>query len=129
MNCTECGQQGRSVSALTVVSNSSATEESAEWFICRSFGCDVVYFSINRAITLDAVDSTPFVKSDDPDRLVCFCFQHSASSILADPSIRERIREKCGAGEDDCERKNPQGRCCLGDIGRLLKSVEDEGCC
>ena len=39
------------------------------------------------------------------------------------PTIRDSIRAACKAGRDNCERKNPQGRCCLGNVGLVLKSA------
>jgi len=88
----------------------------------------VGYFAPDdQVITLAEMRTTPYPKSDASGRKVCFCFDHTVESVLVDvtPSgtsnIKAAIMEACGRGQDDCERMNPEGRCCLGNIARLLK--------
>ncbi len=90
------------------------------------------YFaSDDHVITLAEMRTTPFPKSDASERQVCFCFHHTAAAVLADvtpdgvSNIRAAIVDACGRGLDECERKNPEGRCCLGNIARLLRQNDD----
>jgi len=67
------------------------------------------------------------------DRLVCYCFGWSEAELLAEaavpkPSaIQASILKACRAGDADCERKNPSGGCCLGEVARVLKQARGSG--
>ena len=71
----------------------------------------------------------PFPKCEDPDRLVCFCFVHAVRDITADvlahgeSRIQASITEACRRGADDCKRKNPEGRCCLGNVAAVIRAA------
>ena len=107
-----------------------AIGDTVGWSFCADRDCEVVYFrGLERLLGVD-VANVPFQKSDDPERLVCFCFGHSAQELTADPSIRDSIAAKCKGGEDECVTKNPQGRCCLGNVALVLKERATSGeCC
>jgi len=83
-----------------------------------------VYYHDDEVFLLDEANAVPFHKSPDRSRLVCFCFEHSVAEVEADviangtSTIQAAIKAGCQAGHDDCERKNPQGRCCLGTSAR-----------
>ncbi|MEZ4266634.1 MAG: cation transporter [Myxococcota bacterium] len=87
-----------------------------------------MYFHGADLVRLDDALAVPFHKSADPQRLVCFCFDHSVADLEADArahgtsTIQASIAAACKAELDDCERKNPQGRCCLGNVGGVVKS-------
>jgi len=80
-------------------------------------------------VNLGETRRVPFHKSRDENRLVCFCFKHSVATIKADveknneSTIRTSIKAQCKEGLDDCERRNPQGRCCLGHVGQVVKQA------
>jgi hypothetical protein len=119
------------------------------WQFCRTPTCEVGYYASPDVapITLDAMRTTPFLKSDEPGRLVCFCFEHTARDIIEDArahpesTIKVAITEACRSGADDCERKNPEGRCCLGNVAAVIRDAragspedspgdsEDQGAC
>jgi RimJ/RimL family protein N-acetyltransferase len=69
-------------------------------------------------------------RNDDP--LVCFCFEHRATDLRRDALahgrslIRDEIRAACKAGLGDCANKNPSGRCCLAQVGAVVKTVSVE---
>lgn len=58
----------------------------------------------------------------EPDRMICFCFGHSVSSIRAEiarsgrTTVVEDVRAKIKAGLCSCESLNPKKTCCLGDL-------------
>jgi copper chaperone CopZ len=105
--------------------------------MCSGPECSVVYFNDEAQIPLSEVSTAPFHKSDSPQRLVCFCFQHSVRAVQRDlaehgeSTIRASIQRRCRAGEDECKTKNPQGRCCLGNVGSVIKAPDstDDSCC
>ncbi len=101
------------------------------WF-CATPSCDVVYFDAERLSVFRREDLTVKVhrkEPDDPEVPVCYCFGHTPKSLAeeiertggstAAREIRRRIREEGCA----CERTNPQGRCCLGNVVALVKAL------
>lgn len=143
-SCPTCDARGRRVSAVTVGSHvlpealaprAGASEDpdgdpAAGWWLCRDAECATIYFRGEDTLAAASVDTVPFHKNaDDPTQLVCFCFQHTVSAVLADAqehgtsTIRAAIQAGCARGDDDCERTNPQGRCCLGNVGAVAAAV------
>jgi hypothetical protein len=138
--CPDCQAKGRPVAALTIVSHVvpsrlAQIESHDGWALCSSSQCEVVYFRDAQTVARADVLALPFHKGSDRDRLVCFCFGHTAAAIVADLQthqrslIRDAIKSACQAGLDDCRRKNPQGRCCLADVARVLAEPPDRGPC
>lgn len=144
--CPSCSERGRGVSLRTVSSllteQAKARLADAERFLfCRTQDCDVSYFG-DETFLISDVRVPVFQKSTDPARPVCYCFNHSAAAIEADVKLAGKsiisasIRENCKKGLDDCERNNPQGSCCLGNVTRIVKrildtdsSCEEVSCC
>lgn len=107
-----------------------------EYRFCRNESCDVVYFDEAHDVTFDVTElRVPvFQKSADPNRPVCYCFDHTVQSIRDEVAasggseVPDSIGKKCKAGLDDCEHNNPQGSCCLGNVRRVVKdAVEARG--
>jgi len=145
--CPSCGEKGRGVSALTLTSQltdgAKARLGSTEGFtFCKTADCGVSYFGSVTFPTSD-VRVTIFQKSTDPNRLACYCFGHSVDEIEKEvketgtSGVPASIRESCKKGLDECEKTNPQGSCCLGNVSRVVKGVqasaepssEEEPCC
>lgn len=148
--CPSCGEKGRAVSALTVTSQLTENAKarlgaSAEGFsFCRTGDCEVGYFGFQTFPTRD-VSALIFQKSNDPARLVCYCFNHSVGAIeeeiqkTENSTVLASIRESCKKGLDECEKNNPQGSCCLGNVAGVVKAAkaevdvpgtdEDDCCC
>lgn len=133
-SCPSCLRNALRVSAVTVSEHSlrelgrSAGDEG--WWLCKTLECPVGYFEPEgRVLRVDQMKSRPFSKAVGEGRLVCFCFEHTVADLKRDveqrgrSTIRESIVAACREGRDDCERKNPQGRCCLGDVGAVLNSL------
>ena len=131
--CPACEGKGSSIKPVTleaqVVSGPWETSAGEGWSLCTTKSCEVVYFRNEDVILVGQTLAIPFHKSDDPQRLVCFCFGHTVASVEADAgpdgdsTIRTSIQAACGEGKDDCVRKNPQGRCCLGNVALVLKNA------
>ncbi len=130
--CPKCEQKGRAIEAATldaqvVPKRLEKIHDHDDWKMCTTDSCDVVYFSGEDMVVMGDTIAIPFHKSEDPDRFVCFCFEHSVAEVEADvqahgeSEIRAAIKAACKEGRDDCKRKNPQGRCCLGNIGAVIK--------
>lgn len=71
------------------------------------------------------------VKETEEPIPVCYCFELTAAQIAEDvrehgrSTIRDYIQEQVRAGRCRCEMTNPSGRCCLGNVGRVLSSVTE----
>ena len=150
-HCPRCGQEGRSVPSLTIASLVHATAcaglRSLEGFrFCAMPTCDVAYFhsASGDIFTCLEVRVPIFQKSTGPERLVCYCFQHTVAAIQQEvrdagtSRIATDIKARCAQGLDDCARTNPQGNCCLGNVQRVIREANGNdqpspsvggGCC
>ncbi len=149
--CPRCGQKGRSVSATTLESLLQSAPRlrlrSLEGFqFCATPKCDAAYFhpATGEIISCTEVRVPIFQKCTEPERLVCYCFQHTVAEIQREvratgtSRIATDIKAKCAQGEDDCAHTNPQGACCLGNVQRMIREAagnnqpppsEAGGCC
>jgi len=132
MECARCNTRGRSVSLITLRAQvARAKDDSGSFFFCATSTCPVVYFDETHRIeyVIDDLPQAVFQKSTNPSRLVCYCFEHSVESLLAEvqavgeSTAATSIGAQCRAGFDRCEEKNPQGRCCLGNVRAVVKPV------
>ena len=133
-DCPRCGTRGRSVTEVTLDALLKAGTERADGphRFCRNPVCEVVYFAESTGAVLGRGALTVRVgqKEDAPDRPVCYCFGYSAADIGTDVAttgtspIPEIITEHCRRGEDRCPETNPQGSCCLGNVGTVLREAQ-----
>ena len=135
-SCPECGQPGRPVSEVTVqslvIDQAKAKLKFTSGFrFCATPQCAVAYFqpaSGDRVVQSD-LRVAVFQKGADPKRLVCYCFGHTAEGIQSEvrasgfSRVLEAIKGKCAQGLDQCERTNPQGSCCLGNVQRVIREA------
>lgn len=65
--------------------------------------------------------------------MVCYCFRHTEQAIADDfkthgkSTIEADVRQKVKDKLCSCESLNPKGSCCLGDIRKVIKKVENNG--
>ena len=100
------------------------------FYFCQQKECDTVYFdSQGHEIRKDQLAVGVWQKEDARDVPVCYCFDHTAADIMEDtrknspPTIPLSIRENIQAGMCECDIKNPQGSCCLGNVAYWVKQV------
>jgi len=135
--CPLCQQTGKKISDLTLAAqvkeDTLAALPSQEGFrFCAQRGCPAVYYREEDVVTisLDQVRHPVFQKSDDPRRPVCYCFSHTVEEITEEvmktghSSVPDAIKANCSKGLDACERNNPQGSCCLGNVSKVVKSAQ-----
>lgn len=129
--CPECGKQGKPVQKITMeslVRDPGKIQNEPYWF-CGIRTCHVVYFSFDGASRFHREDLNVRVgikETEDPIPL-CYCFGwdrkriwdeiHAAGKSTAVESITKEVK----AGNCFCERSNPQGTCCLGNISQVVK--------
>lgn len=71
------------------------------------------------------------LKMEDPDKMICYCNQVSRNeiekTIKTGAKTLSDIQKSTGACTgNQCKELNPSGKCCSGDINRLLKNSDLE---
>lgn len=135
--CPRNGQIGRKVSSLTVESQVrreilDALPQREGFRFCAVEDCPVVYYHAgdSTCITVEQVRFPVFQKSANPRQPVCYCFSHSVVEITEQvratgtSTVPADIKEQCAKGLDACERNNPQGSCCLGNVQKVVKAAQ-----
>ncbi len=91
---------------------------------CTSGDCPVVYFSVEGSI-YGLEDVRAPLGRDQKNPFVCYCFAVTEEMIAGavrserTPPFSELIRGEVRDGSCACDVRNPSGRCCLGEVGRL----------
>lgn len=140
--CPSCGRPGRAVSFTTVqaqVAISLRGLAPAVYHFCCTPSCAVVYFASaaqgpaqeRSAITREQLRERVFQKEPADDVLVCYCFRYRVGDIhRSDRAGRSAILADIVAGTQQgrcaCELRNPQGRCCLGNVRRVAAISDTE---
>jgi CopZ-like zinc binding protein len=101
-----------------------------QYYFCAARGCDVVYFSVDpqapifrRGDLLVRVGA----KEESDSIPVCYCFGFTRKDIENEiaakgrSTVAERISAEVSRGNCACEVKNPSGKCCLGDVTRIVR--------
>jgi len=99
------------------------------YYFCATPTCRTVYFS--------APPDAVFVKADLKVRVgiketedpipICYCFGHTRASAWEEiartgkSTVIASIKREVKAGRCQCEIKNPSGKCCLGDVTRVIQ--------
>lgn len=130
--CPACGKQGRKVGKETLdhhLEQSSRAAFGDEAGFCPNPACEVVYFSgtatVRKGETMQAVTQ----KDSGDEVFVCYCFEHTRGDLRRDlaqkgaTDIPDRIKHDIKERRCDCERKNPQGACCLGNVEAAIKAI------
>ena len=105
--------------------NPSGVGKGPYWF-CATPDCPVVYFSGDGKSVFRKPDLTVRVgikEKEDPIPL-CYCFGWDRRRIREEivktgkSTAVETIAREVKAGNCFCERSNPQGSCCLGNVAK-----------
>jgi len=136
--CPECGNKGKKVDGATVKSMlaiSLRDVRDTPYFFCREADCDTIYFSEDGSQTFgkQAVRERVFQKEPEADDVfVCYCFRHTPDSIRAEvietgiSTVVDEINVGIKVGQCACDWRNPQGSCCLGNVGQVVKRIKSE---
>lgn len=131
--CPVCGHPGRRVTALTLDHHVPAPLRAGfgdEAGFCLNPSCPVVYFNgSGNLVRKGEIVSPVTVKDAGDDVNVCYCFGFKRGDLRRDSKekgstdILQRIKQGVQEGRCDCERKNPQGACCLGNVARAIREI------
>ena len=133
MACPVNGARSKQVDMLTVsslVRQLPLGMPNTEYYFCEAADCDVVYFAFDSQAPLfrraDLLVRVGSKETEDPIP-VCYCFGFTREDIqkeiteTGDSTVANRISAEVKAGNCACEVKNPSGKCCLGDVTRIVK--------
>ena len=133
LTCPVTGRAGKQVDALTVrslVRQLPLGIPPTAYYFCDDPGCDVVYFPGNRQAPLfrraDLWVRVGVKENEDPVP-ECYCFGFTRQDIADEmcttgrSTVAERIAAESRAGNCACELKNPSGKCCLGEVTRVVQ--------
>ncbi|GAC1623932.1 MAG: copper chaperone Copz family protein [Candidatus Acidiferrum sp.] len=133
MACPLNGARSKRVDVLTVkslVRTLPLGMSSDQYYFCEAPDCDVVYFTFARqASTFRREDLLVRVSvKEKADTVpVCYCFGFTRKNIQDEiaatghSTIADRITVEVKAGNCACEVKNPSGKCCLGNVARVVQ--------
>lgn len=129
-NCPNCGNRGLAVGIETLKSllrlSLRLLNHSLVYRFCATKDCDVLYFASDGSIfTITDINIPVYQKApDNPDSLVCYCFQHRLRDFSAanGETLLNDIQAGIEAGQCACELRNPQGNCCLENVRAVLKA-------
>ena len=137
INCPLCGKKGKAVTQVTIealVKNDliKGLKSTSGFQFCKERECTLAYYNSETNEIINKEDLTVSVgqKETCPERLLCYCFNHSAKDLEEDiiknneSTIFNEIKDQCKAGKDKCEENNPQGSCCLGNVSAVIKETE-----
>jgi hypothetical protein len=102
---------------------------------CQQQPCPVVYFSADGMQRLAEADLRERVHQKAPgadDVFVCYCFRHTPGTLRAahratgTGTVIDQITRNIQAGRCACEIRNPQGRCCLGNVRAVINVIAQE---
>lgn len=133
MACPVNGARSKQVDMLTVkslVRQLPLGMPNTQYYFCEAPGCDAVYFPLDTQAPLfrreDLVVRVGAKEIEDP-LLVCYCFGFTRQDISDEirstgkSTVAKRITAEVEAGRCASEMKNPSGKCCLGDVTRIVK--------
>jgi len=134
-SCQGCGNQGAPVSRKTILLmlQPHLLEEASTgaYRFCGAPDCPTVYFEENgsRVFTTDDLRVTVGLKTKTDPIAACYCFgfdeHHLRDEIVerGNTTIPERISSLIREGLCACDSRNPSGNCCLGEVNRTVKRL------
>jgi hypothetical protein len=133
MACPTNGARSKQVGLLAVRSlvrrvplHMSATQ----YYFCEAPDCDVVYFALDPQAPVFLRDDLLVrvgAKEEGDPIPVCYCFGFTRKDIENEiaatgrSTVADRITAEVQAGNCACEVKNPSGKCCLGNVTRIVR--------
>lgn len=135
--CPVCGVLGKPVKRITLgaLLNSESRPQiplKDEFCFCRTTSCDVVYFEPNKVLFRkeDLAVKVGLKEPGDSTAPVCYCFGWTPAKIREEieatgkSTVIEQIKAQVKAGNCTCEMTNPQGSCCLGNVGKAVEHIQ-----
>ena len=137
MTCPVTGRRSKQVDLLTVrslVRQLPLGMPPTAYYLCDDPACHVAYFPSNPQAPVfkrDDLWGRVGVKEKDDPIPVCYCFGFTRNAIVQEvrstghSTVAARVTAEVKAGNCACEVKNPSGKCCLGEVARIVKSLRE----
>lgn len=132
--CPACGSATRPVGAATLDHHLPPELRAAfgeQGGFCPNPACEVVYCNDRgMRVTREQILLPVTIKDPGDDVRVCYCFDFTRGDLRRDltdkgsTEIPDQIKKGIKDGQCDCERKNPQGSCCLGNVAAAIKDIQ-----
>lgn len=134
--CPVNGQTCKPVGRVTLESllndETKASLSSQPYYFCDAVDCDTVYVSATaeHLITKDQLTVRVGIKETEDPIPLCYCFDFDRKSVREDIRLKGStdipviITRRVKSGECRCDKTNPSGTCCLGDIYRAVKQAQ-----
>ena len=134
--CPRCGVVGRPVGdeTLRAILKAGAAESllGVERRFCRTQSCEVLYYGEDgRFVEKSAATVRVGAKETEDPVPLCYCFNHTLADIRREvqetgsSTVADRIAAEIRADKCECEVKNPSGACCLGEVRKATKEVQE----
>ncbi len=133
MACPVNGARSKKVDVLTVkslVRQLPLAMPNDQYYFCEARDCDVVYFPFDPQAPIfrreDLLVRVGAKETGDPIA-VCYCFGFTRKDIQDEiaktghSTVADRIAAEVKADNCACEVKNPSGKCCLGNVARVVQ--------
>jgi hypothetical protein len=133
MACPADGARSKQIDLLTVKSLVRWLPlelPDTQYYFCDSSDCEVVYFPLHSQAPVfrrSDLSVRVGVKEVAGPIMICYCFGFTRQDIWGEirstgkSTVANRIAAEVEAGRCACELKNPSGKCCLGDVTRIVK--------
>ncbi|HBP87641.1 MAG TPA: hypothetical protein PKK23_14700 [Nitrospirales bacterium] len=102
------------------------------YYFCNAPDCDIVYVSEgeDHLVTKDMLIVRVGIKETEDPIPLCYCFGFERADVQEDIRRKNRtdieiiIRQRVKAKECWCEKANPSGGCCLGEVTKAIKEAK-----
>lgn len=133
--CPSCNKKGKIVERVTLDALLNSDQKKNiiqdQYLFCQTTNCEVVYYSQKAEHKfLQSHLTVPVTAKDFALNVpICYCFNVTRQNVLDEiietgkTSTFEQISQKVKAGLCNCETKNPQGTCCLGNVSKWIKEA------
>jgi Zinc binding domain len=141
--CPHCGHKGRLVDTQTVKALLAIplyALRPLRYYFCAEAACPTVYFAEDGAQRFGEEELRVPVYQKHPQNRnpqnkqvpICYCFMHTPQSIsdewrqTGQSTVIETITVGTQSGQCACDLRNPEGRCCLGNVRRFVQQMTQE---
>ena len=137
VECPTChekakGVLGKTVAHLVKEQSKSKLDGFDGFYYCKTPTCKTVYFREGTVLTQEDMSVVVGLKEGATPATVCYCFDWTKEKIQAEleaigkTTALEDIKAKMENPGCSCEVLNPSGGCCLGDVSKAIKALEEQ---
>ena len=134
-SCPTCAHTAKRVPYETLdhLLNAEGKERAGSlegFYYCKTPECDVVYFRGMETLTQKDMTVTVGLKEGAHPQTLCYCFGWTREMVDKEIDVTgttralDDIKKKMVDPGCSCERLNPSGGCCLGDINQAIKGIQ-----